>query len=444
MVFFLREPQWFWGRFGETTASTLGGGQPALGLAANVLRTLGGLLFHGDDNWRHNVAGRPALDVAAAFFFLVGMWASWRDRRRPETWTLWIWLIVGLAPSMLTFEAPHFGRAMMALPAIVLAAAFGLAVAWRRFTSFFGRGLILLSCGLSTILSLQAFWGQWAKAGEHFVYFEVQQTWLAQALQGAPAPGSRRSLGELTAPETSGARLYATPLHRDYYHELWPLEYLLGPEAYRRFGSFDGGRCAVLPASAPAGARYAIVTPDDPDTPAMLQAAFPGIEHYTSQWRAGAPYLEVYEVPAGQAAQIQPATPRHADYEGLVEMVGYTLRLPQNTVQLEVVWRTKQTTRIGYKVFVHLLGTPHSDGNPVYAQQDMPPCQGTYPAWQWHPDELIVETYTLALPPDLPRADYTLQIGWYEEGGARLMVSDDTGAPIGDALRLETLSLPQP
>jgi hypothetical protein len=132
-------------------------------------------------------------------------------------------------------------------------------------------------------------------------------------------------------------------------------------------------------------------------------------------------------------------------------MVGYTWTAapprPGDVVQLKVVWETKQTTPIDYKVFVHLIGPPKADGTIIYTQRDARPCADTYPTRQWHPGELVIDTYSLALPADLPSGDYLLKIGWYAgEGGAgsRLPAFDEAGQFLGDSVLLETVRISAP
>jgi len=98
--------------------------------------------------------------------------------------------------------------------------------------------------------------------------------------------------------------------------------------------------------------------------------------------------------------------------------------------------------------FVHLIGLPKADGSVLYAHHDSQPCADTYPAWQWHPGELVVETYSLSLPADMSPGDYIWQTGWYDEGtsgpGARLPARDETGQSLGDVAPLETVHIGAP
>jgi hypothetical protein len=133
-------------------------------------------------------------------------------------------------------------------------------------------------------------------------------------------------------------------------------------------------------------------------------------------------------------------------------MKGYTLLTdelkPGGQIELTVVWQTEETSPSAYKVFVHLIGPPRADGTIIYGQRDTEPCAGSYPTWQWHPGELIVETYSFSVPDNLPSGHYYIQIGWYADAGprvgARLQAFDEVGQPLGEAVRLDTVDFHVP
>ena len=427
-LFFLQHPYWFFNRFSQTTESTLAGDV----LLTNTLRTMNGLFFHGDENWRHNLPGRPALDPVQLFCFLIGVGACLRRWRSPASQTLLVWLTIGLAPSALTMEAPHFGRTTMVTPAIALLVALGIRTAWQWSQRAIVRQLIVAAVGLSSALTVFDYFERWAQADDLFAAFDVKQEWIARALRAAPA----------------GASLYATPVEDD----TWTVEYLLGPDGFRRFRAFDGRACLVIPAASLQPTTYAIIVAEDARTLPALQAAFPTGTHVMARSRGGQPYLALYQIPAGQAAQTATSASHGVDFGGLVRMVDYTLPAaawtPGGFVQLEVTWRVEQATQAAYKVFVHLIGARKADGSLLYAQNDVEPCGGSYPTWKWSPGELVMDSYLLQLPEDLPGGDYTLQIGWYDGGpggtGERLVATDEAGPVPDNSVKVEQVRIGLP
>ena len=68
-----------------------------------------------------------------------------------------------------------------------------------------------------------------------------------------------------------------------------------------------------------------------------------------------------------------------------------------------------------YTAFVHLLGpTNPATGGPLWAQDDSEPCRTFYPTSIWDAGEIVIDTFTLELPQDIPPGQYTLHTGFYE------------------------------
>jgi hypothetical protein len=99
-----------------------------------------------------------------------------------------------------------------------------------------------------------------------------------------------------------------------------------------------------------------------------------------------------------------------------------------------------------YTAFVQLLG-PHNPatGGPLWAQDDSEPCRGIYPTSVWDPDELIIDRYTLSIPPEIPSGEYQVVVGFYSWWTMeRLPVLDQAGNPIGDHVVLASLPIQRP
>ena len=90
---------------------------------------------------------------------------------------------------------------------------------------------------------------------------------------------------------------------------------------------------------------------------------------------------------------------------------------PGQTLAYQLHWQALTPIGQDYVVFTHLLD---AHGN-IQAQQDNPPQQGRYPTSWWDAGEVIIDPYTLSLPPNLAPGPYTLRVGLYEpETGRRL------------------------
>jgi 4-amino-4-deoxy-L-arabinose transferase-like glycosyltransferase len=131
---FLRNPDFFFGHASEVSifAERVSGGNPWAHLLDNVLHVAGMFSFFGDQEWAHNLAGRPVFDLLMAAVFSGGIFIwIWRLRRRDDPdfdalSLLAIWTLVMLLPSVLSEAAPNYSRTMPSLPATFVAAGLGL------------------------------------------------------------------------------------------------------------------------------------------------------------------------------------------------------------------------------------------------------------------------------------------------------------------------------
>ena len=430
-LFFIQNPQWFFQRFNEVTSNTLGAGGAGLRVMLdNGVKTLDSLAYHGDENWRQNLPGRPALDVAQAFFGELGVAVLAVRWRRPEAPTLLVWLVVGLMPSVLTMEAPHFGRTTMVTPALALLVGLGLSSAWgwaRRSRPW--RALIVASALLSVAVTAGAYFGAWAHAGALFVVFDAEQVGLGRALQAAPA----------------GARL----LMPDPPEAPYTVEYIAGPAAFQRVETFNSANCLVLPAPANQPATFAVVNPKGSTLLPRLQQAYPAATWTVNTVLDNQPYIGAFQISGGQPPGAPVAVARTADFGGVVRLLGYSLtpNSPRrgDALKLHLVWQIEQPTHTAYKNFVHLLGLPKADGSTVYVQYDRQPCDDSYATTGWTAGDLLAADTTLDLPGDLPPGTYILQTGWYDSvTGARAPVTADAGPHANDAAQLQQVVVAQP
>jgi 4-amino-4-deoxy-L-arabinose transferase-like glycosyltransferase len=141
LLYYGQHPQDFMGRAGQV--SIFAEDSPARALGSGIIKTLGMFTVSGDQNFRHNLAGRPELYFPVGVAFLVGLvlcaGALFRKRKLPEQFLL-LWFFVLLVPNFLAPEgAPHALRALGALPAVMMIAALGMEWFYQRLTEYFAR-----------------------------------------------------------------------------------------------------------------------------------------------------------------------------------------------------------------------------------------------------------------------------------------------------------------
>jgi hypothetical protein len=146
------------------------------------------------------------------------------------------------------------------------------------------------------------------------------------------------------------------------------------------------------------------------------------------------------------AREVSPEVPVQVTWgsPAMVRLVGYDLDgSPQGPLKLTLYWEGLRTPPLSYKVFTHLV---NAEGR-VVAQRDDFPAQGTRPTTTWRPDEIVVDTYTIPLGPDVLPGTYTLIVGFYDAAtGTRLApVLDEAGrVQPNDQMPLEDVSLGGP
>ncbi len=83
---------------------------------------------------------------------------------------------------------------------------------------------------------------------------------------------------------------------------------------------------------------------------------------------------------------------------------------PGDVLTFRLDWQGLRPARASYTVFTHLIR--EGDPRPV-AQHDKIPLDGDYPTLAWAPDEVVVDTYRIAVPTDAAPGTYYLIAGLY-------------------------------
>ncbi|MCA9997310.1 MAG: glycosyltransferase family 39 protein [Anaerolineales bacterium] len=131
--------------------------------------------------------------------------------------------------------------------------------------------------------------------------------------------------------------------------------------------------------------------------------------------------------------------PLDATFGNEIALRGYNLQPGDgNIYELTLLWQAVAQPAADYTVFVHLL---HPDGSCCIWQQDVAPQQGQYPATRWVPEEVVVDSYRIELPPDVATGLYPIEVGLYlAASGQRLQVVVP-GMRDGDVVNLRPLAV---
>lgn len=136
-------------------------------------------------------------------------------------------------------------------------------------------------------------------------------------------------------------------------------------------------------------------------------------------------------VVAGEHAFTLPplSHPLSAIFAGEIELAGYNLeQVAADSYTLTLFWQALERPASNYTVFVHLLSRDRTCC--VWETERMPhspslsaTLEGVYPTGQWRSGEVIVERYSVKLPPKTLPGSYPLAVGLsLPESGQRLRV----------------------
>lgn len=145
--------------------------------------------------------------------------------------------------------------------------------------------------------------------------------------------------------------------------------------------------------------------------------------------------------PAAFARSARGSLPVAANFENLVQLIGYDLdtrrAYPGGRVPVTLYWQALAQTPTSYQVFTHL----ESDSGPI-AQADGVPVCWSYPTDAWRPGQIIADQHAITLSPDIRPGDYPLEIGLYlPDTFERLDVLDAAGNPAGTSVTLTVISI---
>jgi hypothetical protein len=139
------------------------------------------------------------------------------------------------------------------------------------------------------------------------------------------------------------------------------------------------------------------------------------------------------------APQVQ--TKIDATFGNEISLLGYDVSpLGDNVYKLVLIWQASQEPSADYTVFVHVLD---QDGACCVWQQDTMPQQNQYPTSRWLPGEVVVDTFEVTLPSNLPPGEYPVEIGLYiAETGQRLTIEELPGEKGSESLLIQSFSIP--
>ena len=145
--------------------------------------------------------------------------------------------------------------------------------------------------------------------------------------------------------------------------------------------------------------------------------------------------MPAYAPPSATRREI--ANPYNVQFGNVLQLQGYTIEKraihPGETIGLTLYWKALQPTATDHSIFIHLLG----ENDRIIAQRDTFPGRGLVSTTWIQAGHIWAETYNIPTPPMAYAPDsMTFALGLYATAsGARVPVTDATGAPLGETAR---------
>ena len=410
---------------------------------APLLTNMGGALrlftAVGDTAWRYNIAGKPWLDPVMGGLFYLGVMVAVGWVLRPRThsspsaaaFLALLWLVLGLAPSLITGPALSTTQAIALQPVLYLFPALALAqvgpmwrryglTGWRQWEGVVGLGLILLLWGRMGFVTGRDYFAVWGQHPEVRVQYETN---LAETIRYVNQMDltdvaiSTTTPGQFHSPAVAQMMLTQPETRVSWFNGQGSLLIPLAADGVVTFSGFAPLPPALMPFFAAASPLSTLsLRPDDLDRPVTI-------------YRVDGPQLSQQ-----WATQFNPIT---AQFGANVRLLGYQLTpeqpQPGTTVQI-VTWWEILAPADDLMLFTHLVG---EDGPPL-AQVD----RLDVPASGWQAGDMFLQLHELMIPGDIAAATYPLNIGFYtpQPPFPRLLVTH-ADQPAGDTFILMLLTI---
>lgn len=401
LLFFWRYPYFFVFRIAYVANRGLGTveDRPLLTWLLNVGRVVRGLYWQGETHLRHNLPGRPYLDPIQAIFFTLGLVHTLRQKLNPRTVFLLLWLLVMLLPTVMSGDAPHFGRMTGAAGPVAIVAALGavwlgewLRVNGKRLMVNGGQSPKVFHFSLFTFYLLLLIGSLTFTLRDYFIRYANHPQLTADFYL------PDWELGQFAAAQPEGTVLYLSPTQEEMATIYFALANPAGLQSYSGTGE-------LVPLGLPGETAVYLVRPANEANWQRLTSLFPQAE--IDQSRPDA-WMMTMPDSAAQAVAAVVDQPHAHSFAGQIKLVGSAVRRAENQLMVTLVWQAEAAMAQPFTAFVHVL-----DGqNQLVAQVDRPPAG--YPTSDWLPGEMIVDTFTITLPDALPPGPYTLQTGFYD------------------------------
>ncbi len=390
-------------------------------LWGNALKIAGMFFIAGDPGVLRNLPGRPIFDSLQAILFIAGVvvWFGALARPRAECANfdravfLGVWLAAGMGLSLVSDDAPNFGRILIAMPAIMILPAWGAAEMWKRARSPHARRAVLAGLGIVLLA------GTWNVYRDYFVVF-------------ANAPDTYYAF-DADKVETARWLNSQAPKHHIYLAPLLSTNgtiSLLTRNAPLK--SFDSRDTIVLPSNA-SGKDALFVFPWEQDKRVQtLQARLNGLGRREEvRGSNGGVLLLNVRVPASNlpaapdplallnraGGLLAPQKVTRAKWSDPIELLGYALEADDAPRRnLSVTLYLQALNKIAQDYTFSVKARDAQDR--VWGQEDKWAGTNSYATTRWDAGDVVIETFYPGLNACAPAGDYRITVEAYTVGAA--------------------------
>ena len=409
-VYYLQHPGQFTLRAGDVSIFSA---KDSGGLGENILRVARMFIDRGDLNPLLNLPGRPALDI----FGIVGFWigiiiALMRFPSTPRYLLLLIWIGMNLLPTLLTVDAPHFNRAINALPAMIILAAAGLAQVWERVAPKLGWTPLLLGViAFGGAVTSHDYFDVWGPSRATFDAFEGSlDTTVARVM---------------TLSQTSNVILplsiYGTPQMQFALAKRYPQDipfFPHPPQSSAWLVTTTVQRANIV--LGPAGVF--VPQPLNDAQIARLKTILKSGQPVKTKFGDGVATQALVENAAEFIADLQPAHLLDANFGGAIRMFGYSLSpatvAPGDQVWTILYWQALRDLDTDYFLSVNLFDARGES----FAQRVSHPALDAAPTSLWRRGAIIPDAFDLRVPADAPDGKYRVEVSLLDRTAADLLL----------------------
>jgi len=197
-VYFIQNPQDFLGR--TTQISVFNSTSPIKDLGMNILKTAGMFNISGDNNWRHNFAGKPELYWPIGITFLFGIFYGLKGllkKLNREFFVLFLWIVIAAIPVIFSNEnIPHALRSVLMIPPVFILAGAGALKIYEilinRISGFYHKhdklvkNSFILVCALLTAQTYNYYFIEWGQNQNVINAFNQSYVDLGRELNSLP------------------------------------------------------------------------------------------------------------------------------------------------------------------------------------------------------------------------------------------------------------------